>query len=123
MAVFSAADAEVFDLHGARFASYVRPSRGGTQLCAWRTEIGAGVPGTAHTVSHDEVLAVLDGDATVHIDDDHRGVGAGDVVLVPAGARFRVDGGTRALTAWVTTSAGFHAVTDDGRELRPPWTV
>ena len=39
MPLIASSDAEVFEAHGARFNSYVRPARGSDQLCAWRVEV------------------------------------------------------------------------------------
>jgi hypothetical protein len=48
---------------------------------------------------------------------------AGDVVLVPAGARFGVSNlAAGPATAWVTTTVGFAGVLPDGSWFSPPWT-
>jgi hypothetical protein len=47
---------------------------------------------------------------------------AGDAIVVPAGAVFKIDnlGGQRA-SAWVTTSVGLEAMLADGSSISPPW--
>ena len=48
---------------------------------------------------------------------------AGDVILVPAGARFSVGNPAgEPAAAWVTTSVGFAGVLPDGSWITPPWT-
>jgi quercetin dioxygenase-like cupin family protein len=121
MSVFTSADAAQHELHGARFTAYVAPSRGSTQLCAWRLDVPAESPGVEHRVSREEVLLVLDG--TLHVTVD--GVGGqaerGHVVHVPAGSRLRVGTGAGPATAWVTTTPGLTAELADGTQLAPPW--
>ena len=46
MALVTSGDAEVFETHGVRFSSFVRPSRGSDQLCAWRVDVPAGPGGS-----------------------------------------------------------------------------
>lgn len=110
-------------MHGSRFCSYVSPSSGARQLCAWRTEVSAGSVGAAHAVSHEEVLLVLEGRPAVTLDGTTRVVAPGDVVLVPAGSLLRLDNPSDAVVhLWVTTSVGLTATTEDGTVITPPWT-
>jgi len=39
MPVFHQADAVPYETHGSRFRSYVAPSRGSEQLCAWQLTV------------------------------------------------------------------------------------
>lgn len=121
MTVFHSADGAVFDAHGSRFTSYVAPSRGSDQLCAWRLEVPAGLQGVAHRPNREEVLLLLVGELHLTIDGDRIVLRHGDVALVPAHSSFRVDAGPAGATAWVTTSTGLEAVTEDGTRIRPPW--
>jgi mannose-6-phosphate isomerase-like protein (cupin superfamily) len=76
-----------------------------------------------HHVSREEVLYVLSGTIQVTIDDQSEEASAGDVILVPASARFGADNLTdEPVTAWVTTSVGLAAVLPDGSWISPPWT-
>jgi len=122
MPVLRPADAVRHEAHGAAFHALVAPSRGSSELCAWRLEVPPGQVGAPHRPSREEVLLVLDGDLTVTLDGETSPVAAGDVVLVPAGAELRVDGGTAAASVWVTTSPGLEAQLADGSRLAPPWT-
>ena len=115
-------DAVPHRLHGATFHSFAAPATGSRELCAWRLEVAPGTTGAAHRVSREEVLLLLTGDLTVTLDGVTTPLAPGDVVVVPAGSRFRVDntsGGPA--TAWVTTSVGLEATMADGSTITPPW--
>jgi quercetin dioxygenase-like cupin family protein len=121
MPVLRPADAVRHEAHGAAFHALVAPSRGSAELCAWRLEVPPGQVGAPHRPTREEVLLVLDGDLAVTLDGQTTPVAAGDVVLVPAGAELRVDGGTAVASVWVTTSPGLEAELADGTRLTPPW--
>ncbi len=122
MPIVRESDAVPHRLHGATFHSFAAPAGGSRELCAWRLEVAPGTEGTAHRVSREEVLLVLGGVLTVTLDDVTTRVAAGEVVLVPAGARFRVDNlAAGPATAWVTTSVGLEATMADGTTISPPW--
>ena len=48
MPVIRSADIAVHQVHGSTFSSFVAPSRGSTQLCAWQLRVPAGLTGAAH---------------------------------------------------------------------------
>jgi quercetin dioxygenase-like cupin family protein len=121
MPVLRPADAVRHEAHGAAFHALVAPSRGSAELCAWRLEVPPHQVGAPHRPSREEVLLVLDGDLRVLLDGEASAIGQGDVVLVPAGAELRVDGGAAAASVWVTTSPGLEAELADGTRLSPPW--
>jgi mannose-6-phosphate isomerase-like protein (cupin superfamily) len=122
MPVIRPIDAVAHEMHRSRFTSYVSPSRGSEQLCAWELEVPAAATGTTHAVSHEEVLLVLSGDLLLTIDGVSNDAASGDVAHVPAGSSLRVDNpGAVPARAWVTTSVGLHAVLPDGSTLTPPW--
>lgn len=121
MPIVRAADAAPFEIHGSRFTSYVAPSRGSTQLCAWQLTVPPDLVGIAHQVNREEVVLVLDGQLLVTINGRGTTVGRGDVAFVPAGSELRVDAGEQGATAWVTTTPGIEAVTADGTVISPPW--
>jgi len=121
MPVVRPADATQFETHGARFSSYAAPSRGSSQLCAWRLDVPAGLEGVTHRPSREEVLLVLDGELRITLDGTQADLRQGDVVLVPVDSELRVDGGPTGASAWVTTTPGLEAVTADGSRIAPPW--
>jgi mannose-6-phosphate isomerase-like protein (cupin superfamily) len=122
MPVIHAAEAVVHRMHGASFTSYAAPARGSQELCAWRVEIPGRTEGVAHHVSREEVLYVLSGTMRAVLGDQAAEATAGDVVLVPAGSKFRIDNPADGpATAWVTAGVGLTAVLPDGSRVAPPW--
>lgn len=121
MPVINAAEGTVFETHGSRFRSCVSPSRGSSQLCAWRLDVPADLEGVAHRPNREEILLVLDGEIRITLDGVRATLRQGDVALVPANSELRVDGGPRGASAWVTTTPGLEAVTSDGSRIIPPW--
>lgn len=121
MPTFGPNDAVEFATHGSTFRSFVSSDRGSAQLCAWQLNVPPGTTGVAHRPSREEILLVLDGSLRVSIDDDVCDAGPGSVVLVPASSRFRVDSGRSGAKAWVTTTVGLQATTDEGVVMAPSW--
>ena len=123
MPVIHADQAIVHTMHGTSFTAYARPGRGSQELCAWRIEIPGHTKGIPHHVSREEVLYVLRGTIQASVNGRAEQAAAGDVILVPAGAKFGVDNlADGPATAWVTTSVGFRGVLPDGSWIAPPWT-
>jgi mannose-6-phosphate isomerase-like protein (cupin superfamily) len=121
--VIHADQAAVHTMHGASFTAYASPERGSRELCAWHIEIPGHTTGVRHHVSREEVLYVLSGTVHASVDGRDEQATVGDVILVPAGARFGVDNlGDGPATAWVTTSVGFRGVLPDGSWITPQWT-
>jgi len=89
MPVIRSADAAVHQAHGSTFSSFVAPSRGSAQLCAWQLNVPAGLRGVAHRPTREEVLLLLEGELTVTLDGIATVLAAGDVVLVPASGEHR----------------------------------
>lgn len=111
-------------MHGAIFESFVSPSAGSNQLCAWRTTVSAGQPGSEHRVDHEEVFLVLSGRLQFTLDGSSTEESAGAVVFAPAGTSVRVDNpGTEPAQMWVTAPVGLTATTATGQRISPPWTL
>jgi len=123
MPLITRTDAEVFETHGVRFSSYVRPSRGSERLCAWRLDVPAGLKGAPHRPSREEIICCLDGELTITLDGVTHSLHAGDVAYVAPGSEIRLDGGPEGGAAWTTSLAGLEATMSDGSQLRPPWTI
>lgn len=115
------AEATDYEIHGSRFRSYVAPSKGSTQLCAWQLTVPADLAGVAHRPTREEVLLVLTGQLQITLDGEAATLREGDVVFVPAGSELRIDAGPDGATAWVTTTPGLEAITGDGARIAPPW--
>jgi quercetin dioxygenase-like cupin family protein len=121
----TSADAPVFELPGVRFTGLVAPSRGSTELCAWRIEVAPGAPANPHRLDREEVFVATAGSAVIAIDGEDAHVSAGDAVSVPAGAEIALsnphDDPFRAV---VCIGAGFEATLADGTPFgTPPWAV
>ena len=123
MPLVTSSDAEVFEAHGVRFSSYVRPARGSDQLCAWRVEVPAGQKGARHSPSREEVICCIDGELTITLDGTAHTLRPGDAAYVPADSEISLDGGPNGGTAWTTALAGLQATMSDGSQFRPPWTT
>jgi quercetin dioxygenase-like cupin family protein len=121
MPIIRPGDAQLFETHGSRFASYVAPSRGSVELCAWRLDVPAGLPGVAHRPNREEVLLILSGELRVTLDGETSTTTVGDVIVVPANSELTVDGGRSDASAWVTTTPGLKALTADSARIVPPW--
>ena len=121
MPFISPADGAIFEAHGARFCSYVAPSRGSDQLCAWRVDVPPDLVGVAHRPTREEVLLVLDGELRVTLDGAHASLHRGDVALVPANSELQVDAGPDGTSVWVTSTPGLEALTSAGARVTPPW--
>jgi mannose-6-phosphate isomerase-like protein (cupin superfamily) len=121
MSVVRSTDAVEHEAHGSTFSSFVAPSRGSAQLCAWRLTVPADVQGVAHRPTREEVLLILDGAMRVTLDGEVADLSPGDVAVVPAGSEVCVDTGAAGVSAWVTTTGGLEAVMPDGSRFAPPW--
>lgn len=121
MPVIRSTESITFETHGSCFNSYVAPSRGSSQLCAWRLDVPAGLAGVAHRPSREEVLLVLGGELRVALDGIKSDLQPGDVALIPANSELCVDAGPQGASAWVTTTPGLEAITADGSRIAPPW--
>lgn len=115
--------ARTFQIHGVDFHSFAASHTGSRSLAAWRADFAPRTPGQPHSMSEEEVLYVLEGRLDVEVDDDAFTACAGDAVLVPAGATFRVSNNEDSTArAWVTTVPGMRATMAEGGEvLSPPW--
>ncbi|MFJ2162023.1 cupin domain-containing protein [Streptomyces sp. NPDC087856] len=122
MPVVHPSDAVVHEIHGARFVSYAHPSTGSKELCAWRGEIPAGTKAPLHTVSHEEILHILEGELVITLDGRTERVTAGDTLIINPGATFGVENPTdRTAVTWVTTPIGLEAELEDGTRIVAPW--
>src|SRR5258707_400602 len=83
MPKIASSDAEVFEAHGSKFSSYVRPSRGSSELCTWRVDVAPGLVGTAHKPTREEVICCVEGQLTLTLDGTRHDLLPGDVAYFP----------------------------------------
>ncbi|MGH8792907.1 MAG: cupin domain-containing protein [Stackebrandtia sp.] len=122
MTVFPASEATVHTFGASRFSSFVAPSRGGGELCAWRLDVPARTRNAVHRVSREEVLLVLEGALELIRDGESLRAEAGDAIVIAPGVDVAVDNpDDRPAAAWVTTSAGFEGTLSDGTVFVPEW--
>jgi quercetin dioxygenase-like cupin family protein len=102
--------------------THASPTQGSAGLAMWRVEMAPSASGPAHTFDVEQVWTVLEGGATVELDDERHAVGPGDTLVFPAGLRRRVhadaDSGFIAVAA---APAGAKATPIGGEPVLPPW--
>ncbi|HWJ09738.1 MAG TPA: cupin domain-containing protein [Nocardioides sp.] len=124
MNVVRSTQARSFELPGLRFTSLASPTANGSDTCLWQLQVDAGLDsGQAHSLDHDEVFVVLDGQVRLHPDGPD--LTAGDAAVVPAGEPIQLlntgDGPAR---LHVAVRAGFTATMADGTAVgTPPWAA
>lgn len=118
-----AADAPVFSLPGFEFRGLTAPSRGAREICTWHLHVAPAATSDAHSLSHEEIFVVLEGQLVVSIDDTPMTLTPGDAIAVPAGAQLRLTNPSSSPAhALVCVTAGFHAIMADGQNIgTPPW--
>ncbi|RDI62744.1 cupin domain-containing protein [Nocardia pseudobrasiliensis] len=122
MPVIRADQAQVHQMHNARFISYVRPEVGSADICQWRVEIDAETTGQEHRLLREETFVMLDGTAILTIDGESATLAPGDAALAPAGVTIRLDNpGSGPAALLVTAPVGFAAELADGTRISPPW--
>lgn len=122
MPFVTATDAVAHEIHGVRFVSYAAPALGSEELCAWRSEVPAGVTGLPHTITREEVFLVLSGSPELSVDGETRSLEPGDAAIARPGSSIVLYNRTEEpATLWVTTSIGLEATMADGSRISPPW--
>lgn len=122
MPVIRSADAQVHEVHNARFTSLVRPGTGSAELCVWQTEVAADSVGVPHRILGEEAFVLLSGEVTMTIDGESAPMKPGDAAVAPAGSMIALANSTGELTTLlVTVRVGFAAELPDGSTFTPPW--
>jgi mannose-6-phosphate isomerase-like protein (cupin superfamily) len=123
MPVISATQAPVFDQPGTRVVGLAAPSRGSTEIAAWRLRLAPGAASPEHVLTAEEVFIALAGSAVADLDGVPHRVAAGDALVVPPRVPFRIaTDGDVAFEAVACMRAGGLA-TVDSRTFAPPWAV
>jgi quercetin dioxygenase-like cupin family protein len=122
MPVTRAAEAEVHEMHGTRFTSYIRPGTGSAELCVWQIQVPAGSEGVPHKVLREEAFVVIQGGVTLTIDGRPEALEAGDAAVASANSTISLSNpGTEPTTVMVTVPVGFQGELADGTVITPPW--
>jgi len=123
MHVTRAAEAPTFELPGVRFTSLAAPGLGSAETCVWQLTVESGVESDPHTLDHDEVFVVLDGN--VRLTPGGPSLGPGDAGVVPAGEAIALTNlGEGKARLHVAIRAGFTATMADGTPFgTPPWAA
>ena len=102
--------------------TYASPSQGGAAAALWRVEMAPGAVGPLHVMDGEQIWTVLDGAATVSVDDERLDARVGDTVVLDAGRPRRIAADPqRGLTA-IVTGRGADVASGPGREPTvPPW--
>lgn len=100
------------------------PTQGDASYAVWRVDMAPGQAGPLHTFAVEQIYTVLDGAATVEIDDSQTRLGAGDTVVLPGGLprRFAADPDT-GVVAIMAGAPGRAALPDGTDRGVPAWVA
>lgn len=111
-----------FDTPNATMETLASPEVTGSPIAVWRVEMAPGASGPVHTVSEEQVLVGVGGRLTAVLGDETREIGAGDTVLLRAGApRQIVNSGDEPAVALVSSPPGGVASVAGGEPVALPW--
>jgi quercetin dioxygenase-like cupin family protein len=123
MPVIDVDEAPRFDAGGTHVIGLAAPSRGASETSAWRLTLDPGAASPPHTLDHEEIIIALEGRLEAEFGDRRESIGAGDALIVPAGAEVVLSNpGDRAFEAIACLPAGAQAKVD-GELSPPPWAV
>ncbi len=109
-------------LGSARFTSLATPSRGSRETAVWHVEIAPRTPGTAHSLTREEIFVVLDGEALVDIRGLPERAYPGDAIVVPADVEFALTNeGDVPLRLLCCFPVGGQGRMSGGDPFTPPW--
>jgi quercetin dioxygenase-like cupin family protein len=115
------ADARRTTTPNAVMTTFASPTQGAAGLALWQVTMVPGASGPPHRFDVEQIWSVLAGTARIELDGAEHEVGAGDTVVMPAGALRRIHAGPEAFTAVVVAPAGAQATADGGEPVLPPW--
>lgn len=122
MPVIHSENAQVHEIHNARFTSLIRPGTGSAELCVWQTEVAPGSVGVPHRILGEEAFVLLAGEVTMTIDGESAPMTPGDAAVAPAGSTIALANATaEPAVLLVTVRVGFSAELPDGSTFVPPW--
>ncbi|WP_141582908.1 cupin domain-containing protein [Actinomadura sp. WMMA1423] len=138
MTLIRSAESRRTETPNAVMTTAATPTQGGTEgIAVWRVEWRPGRTGPLHAFDTEQVWTFLDGAAVVDLDGRKLEAGAGDTVVLPAGAPRQMATGDTGFTAVVAARAGClvydpEALVDETRcaiapqgdeRIVPPWAV
>lgn len=122
MAVITAPTAATHDIGPARFTSLATPSRGSQETSVWEVEIPPRTPANPHSLTREEILIVLDGEATAEIGGVRASAYPGDAIVVPADVEFALaNDGDAPLRLLCCLPVGGQGRMLGGEPFTPPW--
>ena len=122
MPVITPQQAPTFEPPGATITGLASPSRGATDVAAWRVRFEAGHASPPHSLDREEVFVVLSGALTARYADRSERARAGGALIVPAGEEMSLiaeDEATDAVCAFPVGGTALLA----GERIVPPWAV
>lgn len=107
---------------GGTFTPLASPSRGTERTSIWQVEIEPGPLPEPHSVTDEQILVVVEGEATVVLGDETLKATTGDAIVVPANTDFALrSAGDRTLRLMTVLPVGGRVRMADGTMFTPPW--
>jgi len=123
MPIITPEDAPTFDAGGATITGLASPSRGATDVAAWRIALEPGHESPKHSlVDREEVFVVLSGAVTARYADREETAPAGGALIVAPGEEFSLVASDGAAEAVCMLPVGGTALLG-GQRIVPPWAV
>lgn len=125
MTLIRAADAPVFDVHGATITGGASPSRGASQTSVWRIDLAPGCVVQGHILDGEEIFHAFGGTLIATVDGERQLVEAGDTLIVPPGSTLQIEvpPADRFLAVAVLPVGVQARFADGGEPFTPPWSV
>ena len=123
MPIATLSDAPHFEAGAIRFRPLAVPSRGSTELSAWRAELAAGATSGVHSLDHEQLLVVSVGAVTLYTLGTAVTAAPGDTLILPKDTPVELRNETsEPAAATVISPAGFRA-TVGAQTFSPPWSL
>jgi quercetin dioxygenase-like cupin family protein len=123
MPIITPEDAPTFETPGATITGLSSPSRGCTDVAAWRVKLAPGHESPKHSlVDREEVFVVLSGAVTARYADREETAPAGGALIVAPGEEFSLVASDGPAEAVCMLPVGGTALLD-GQRIVPPWAV
>ena len=119
-----AKDAVIFTLPQVTFSGLAAPSRGARETSVWRVRLDPFTPGNPHSLSREEVLVALSGQAEAVIGGVSHDFKAGDALIVPADTAFSLaNPSDQPFEAMAVLPVGGQARIGADPAFVPPWAL